>query len=170
VWLVVRQRVASWPVGILNNALYLVLFWEGGLYADALLQVVYVGIALYGWWMWLYGGQDRTELRVGRATALHLAGTAMVVLLLTGGLAKLLSVYTDSTVPGLDGWTTALSLGATWLQSRKYLESWLLWILADVFYIGLYWYKDLHLTSVVYAVFLLMCIRGYKEWRAACAV
>ncbi|HNH50637.1 MAG TPA: nicotinamide riboside transporter PnuC [Myxococcota bacterium] len=168
-WLVVRQKVASWPVGILNNALYLVLFWEGGLYADALLQVVYVGIALYGWWMWLYGGEARTELGVSRATGLHLGLTSVGVVFGTLGLAKLLSVYTDSTVPGWDGWTTALSLGATWMQSRKYLESWVLWIVADLFYIGLYWYKDLHLTSVVYAVFLLMCIRGYRDWRAACA-
>lgn len=168
VWLVVRQQVASWPVGILNNAFYLVLFWQGGLYADALLQVVYVVIALYGWWMWLYGGQARTELRVSRASGLHLGAAAFFVVLSTLCLEKILSVFTDSTVPGLDGWTTALSLAATWLQSRKYLESWLFWILADVFYIGLYWYKDLHLTSVVYAVFLLMCFRGWREWKAAC--
>jgi nicotinamide mononucleotide transporter len=165
----VRQRVASWPVGILNNAFYLALFWQSGLYADSLLQVLYVGIGLYGWWMWLYGGEARGVLRVSRVPGRALFGTALAVGLGTVVLSKLLSVYTDSTVPGMDGWTTALSLGATWLQSRKYLESWLLWILADIFYIGLYWYKDLHLTSMVYAVFLLMCIRGYKEWRAACA-
>ncbi len=168
-WLVVRQQVASWPVGILNNAFYLALFWQSGLYADSLLQVFYVGIGLYGWWAWLYGGEARGVLRVSRVSGAALGGTAILVAVGTVVLANLLSVYTDSTVPGLDGWTTALSLGATWLQSRKYLESWLLWILADVFYIGLYWYKDLHLTSLVYAVFLLMCIRGYKEWRAACA-
>jgi nicotinamide mononucleotide transporter len=65
----------------------------------------------------------------------------------------------------MDAWTTALSLSATYLQSKKYLESWVLWILVDVFYIGLYLYKGLQLTAGVYFVFLCMCLMGWRAWK-----
>lgn len=165
VWLIVREHVWTWPVGLLNNAFYLVLFWTSGLYADAGLQVVYAVIALYGWWQWLYGGEEGSTLKIQKTPLVQAVGTALAVLLGTGGLGWFLARYTPSTVPWMDAWTSALSLGAQYLQSRKYLEGWYLWILADLFYIGLYLQKDLVMTSGVYAVFLLLCIKGLRDWR-----
>ena len=165
VWLVVRQHLWNWPVGIANVIFLGLIFVDGGLYADAGLQVVYVVLQAWGWWEWLYGGRDRTRLVVQRTsrtewTALIVAGTAATAL-----LTWILSTWTDSTVPFWDALTTALSLAATYGQSRKLLESWWLWITADLIYIPLYAYKHLYLTSVLYVLFLALCVVGLAAWR-----
>lgn len=169
VWLVARQNVWNWPIGIANNITFLILFWAAGIYADAGLQVVYLGLALYGWWAWLRGGIEHTALTVTRTTrdqwiVLVVAGFAGTV-----GLTILLDTVTDSSVPLPDAVTTVLSLLATWGQARKKLESWWLWIAADVIYIPLYAYKDLWLTAALYLGFLALCVLGLRNWSAGYA-
>ena len=167
VWLVARQNAWNWPIGILNNLAFLVLFATSGLYADSGLQVVYVGLALYGWWAWLRGGVDRTPLPVNRTTpaqwwwllAAGVAGTLLLVWVLT--------TYSDSTVPWADSATTVLSLLATWGQTRKKVECWWLWIAADVIYVPLYAYKDLWLTAILYVGFIALCVLGLRNWTKA---
>ncbi|HVF05574.1 MAG TPA: nicotinamide riboside transporter PnuC [Frankiaceae bacterium] len=166
VWLVVREHVANFPVGIANNVFFIVLFGRAGLYADAGLQVVYIGLALYGWWWWLHGGPGRTVLRVTRTPAVEAVAVAAATVAGTGALTLFLDGATDSTVPFWDAVTTVLSLAATYLLTRKRLENWLVWIVADVIYVGLYAYKDLRLTAVLYAGFLALCVAGYLRWRA----
>ncbi|PZG21311.1 nicotinamide mononucleotide transporter [Micromonospora craterilacus] len=166
VWLVARQRIANWPVGIANVLLLMLLFWTAGLYADAGLQLVYVGLGLYGWWHWLFGGEQRSRLTVSRTSrrewlALVAAGTV-----LTGAIWALLNRATDSTVPLPDALTTALSLLATYGQTRKRVESWWIWITADLIYIPLYLYKGLYLTAGLYLIFLGLCVLGLRAWRA----
>ncbi|MGS2615186.1 nicotinamide riboside transporter PnuC [Micromonospora sp. LZ34] len=167
VWLVARQRIANWPVGIANVLLLMLLFRTAGLYADAGLQLVYVGLGLYGWWAWRYGGARRTRLTVSRTGGREWWALAVAGVALTGGLWALLSRATYSTVPLPDALTTALSLLATYGQTRKRVESWWLWITADLIYIPLYAYKGLYLTAVLYLVFLGLCVLGLREWRAA---
>lgn len=167
VWLVVRQHIANWPLGIANVLLLMLVFAEVGLYADAALQIVYVILGCYGWWQWRYGGVDRSELRVRRTTGAEWAALAAAGVALTGGLWLFLDRLTASTVPLPDAATTALSLLATYGQTRKLAESWWLWIAADVVYIPLYGYKGLWLTAVLYGVFLLLCVQGLRAWRAA---
>jgi nicotinamide mononucleotide transporter len=167
VWLVVRQHIANWPVGIVNVALLMVAFWTAGLYADASLQVVYVVLGVYGWWQWTVGGLDRSALEVRRTSraewmCLIGAGTAA-----TAVMWWLLSAVMHSTVPLADAITTSLSLVATYGQSKKLFESWWLWIAADIIYIPLYAYKGLYLTTVLYVVFLGLCVLGLTSWRAA---
>ncbi|MEO3923263.1 nicotinamide riboside transporter PnuC [Micromonosporaceae bacterium B7E4] len=166
VWLLARQRMWNWPVGIANVLLLMVLFWTAGLYADAGLQIVYVGLGLYGWWAWLFGGAERSRLVVGRTDRREwtvLVGAGAVLTLL---LWLLLDRATDSTVPLPDALTTALSLMATYGQCRKRVESWWIWITADLVYIPLYAYKGLYLTAGLYVVFLGLCVLGLRNWRA----
>jgi nicotinamide mononucleotide transporter len=165
VWLVVRQHIANWPVGIANVLLLGLIFVDGGLYADAGLQAVYVVLQVWGWWEWLYGGRERGERVVQRTSRLEWAGIVAAGLVATGLLTWLLGAWTDSTVPFWDALTTAISLAATYGQSRKLLESWWLWIAADLIYIPLYAYKHLYLTSVLYVVFLALCVAGLLAWR-----
>jgi nicotinamide mononucleotide transporter len=165
VYLVVRQHIANFPVGIANNVFYFSVFWQVGLYADAGLQVVYVFLASYGWWWWLRGGPGRTVLTVSRTP--HGEGIVLTLIGITStvALVALLSTTTDSTVPFWDALTTVLSLQATYLLSRKRFENWLVWITADILYIGLYAYKELYLTSVLYVGFLALCVLGLRRWR-----
>ncbi|MEV8536930.1 nicotinamide riboside transporter PnuC [Streptomyces sp. NPDC051211] len=166
VWLVARQHIANWPVGIANNVFFIVLFTQAGLYADAGLQIVFIALAGYGWWTWTHGGGPGTAnvlpvRRTSRAEWLWLAAAGAVG---TGALTLLLERATDSTVPFWDALTTALSLMATYGQCRKRVESWCLWITADLVYIPLYAYKGLHLTALLYVGFLGLCVLGLRGW------
>ncbi|BCY05275.1 nicotinamide riboside transporter PnuC [Actinoplanes sp. L3-i22] len=167
VWLLIRQHVLNWPLGILNVLLLMVVFGTAGLYADMGLQVVYVILGLYGWWAWLYGGAGRSELVVRTTTRAEWLGLAVAGVLLTGGLWLFLDRMTGSTVPLADALTTALSLLATYGQTRKLVESWWLWIAGDLIYIPLYGYKDLWLTAILYVAFLTLCVLGLRAWRKA---
>lgn len=169
VFLVVRQHIANFAVGIANNVFFIVLFWRVGLYADAGLQVVYIGLALYGWWWWLHGGPDRSRLTVSRTPRREASWLGAVGVAATVGLTAFLASTTDSTVPFWDAVTTVLSLQATFLLTRKRLENWWVWITADVIYVVLYAYKDLHLTAVLYAGFLALCAAGLVQWRRTLA-
>ncbi len=163
VWLLARQKIWNWPVGIANNVAYLIVFVTSGLYGDAGLQVVYIALGIYGWWLWLRG-TGRDALPVSR-TSPQLWAILIVLTPAAGLMLKwFLTRFTDSTVPAWDAATTALSLAATYGQCRKLLESWWLWIIADLIYIPLYIYKGLRLTSLLYAVFLLLCIFGLRSW------
>jgi nicotinamide mononucleotide transporter len=165
VWLVARQNLWNWPIGIANNLAFLLLFTTAGLYADAGLQVVYVLLALYGWWNWVFGGSRRGELPVRLTSRSEWIGLAVGGVVALGALWELLARATDSTVPWWDAVTTVLSLLATYGQTRKLYESWWFWIAADVLYIPLYGYKGLWVTAVVYVVFLVLCVRGLVRWR-----
>jgi nicotinamide mononucleotide transporter len=167
VWLLARQIIWNWPIGIANNALYLIVFLRSGLYGDAGLQVVYMLLGAYGWWTWLQVTPARRELPITRTSWATWTWLIPATGLVAIALAFFLARFTDSTVPGWDGFTTALSLAAIYGQSRKYVESWWIWIAADVIYIPLYVYKNLGLTSVLYLVFLILCVIGLREWRRA---
>jgi nicotinamide mononucleotide transporter len=166
VWLTVKAHIANFPVGLANDIFFLVLFLAAGLYADSALQIVFFVLGAVGWWQWLHGGVDRGRLQVGRASIAELAVLAGIVILTTWGLTILLERAHD-VAPFWDALTTALSLAAQWLLNAKRIETWLFWIAADLVYIPLYGVKHLWLTSIVYAIFLAMCFRGLREWRAA---
>ena len=167
VWMLSRQNIWNWPLGIANNLLYLFIFIRTGLYADSGLQIIYVVLSAWGWYVWLRRDASSGALKVTRTT-----GSTwfwMVPMMAAGAilLRTILARYTDSVVPGWDGATAAISLGATYGQCRKLLESWWLWILADVIYIPLYVYKGLSLTAVLYSVFLVLCVIGLRDWHRA---
>ncbi|MFF3752826.1 nicotinamide riboside transporter PnuC [Streptomyces sp. NPDC002018] len=164
VWLVARQHLANWPIGIANNLFFILLFAQAGLYADAGLQVVFITLAAYGWWTWTHGGGPGSSLPVRRTTRTEWSRLVAAGVVGTLGLTLLLDRATDSTVPFWDALTTGLSLMATYGQCRKRLESWWLWIAADLVYIPLYAHKDLYLTSLLYIGFLALCVAGLRNW------
>jgi nicotinamide mononucleotide transporter len=161
----VRESAWNWPVGIANNVFFFVLFWNAKLYADALLQVVYVIISIYGWWNWLRGGVGHSKLPITKTRPRTALLLFLVTALSTGVMAFVLHRFTDSQAPFGDGVTTALSLTAQYMLSRKLLENWWVWMTADVIYVFLYCYKALYLTGVLYVLFFVMCIVGYTGWR-----
>ena len=169
VWLLVKENIWNWPIGIANNVFYVFIFFRAGLFADMGLQFVYISIALYGWWNWLYGGKNHSELDIRYASLVGLAGYATMVLASTAILYWLLRRFTPSTVPFADGLTTALFLTAQFMMSRKVVENWWFWIVGDVLVIGLYIYKHLYFTTALYMLFLGLCIAGLVEWRRTAA-
>ena len=166
VYLVVRQNIWNFPLGIANNIFFLVLFTQARLYGDAGLQIVYIGLGIQGWYWWRYGGEDRTTLQVNHATPRTLLVLAGLVALVTAGLMLMLQAVSGS-APFLDAFTTVLSLAAQYLLNRKAIENWLVWISADVLYIYLYISRDLQLTALLYFIFLCLCLVGLWQWRRA---
>lgn len=165
VWLAARRHILNFPVGIINTSLFVVLFLGVGLYADMVLQFVYIALGVAGWYWWLRGGPQRSALAVRRTSPAHRAVLVAALGATTWAIYYLLSSHTDSTVPELDALTTALSLVAQYMLSRKLLEHWYVWISADLIYIPLYASKGLYLTAGLYAIFLTLCVYGLLAWR-----
>lgn len=165
VYLSVRQHIWSWPTAIVNVAIYSVVFYHAKLYADMGLQVVYAVLSVYGWYMWLHGGQNRTALHVTRTTPRLGALLALIALGGSAALGAVLRFATDAALPFLDSFLSSTSLVAQWMMTRKKLENWLVWIAVDVLYVGMFIYKDLYVTAGLYAVFLVLAVRGYLDWR-----
>ncbi len=167
VWLLVKENIWNWPIGIANNILYIYIFFVSGLYADMGLQLIYIAIAIYGWWNWLHGGKNHSELGVSKASLATLEGYAAMAAGATAILYFILHRYTPSTVPFTDGLTTALFLTAQYMMSRKIVENWWFWIVGNVLAIGLYIYKGLNQTAGLYTVFVILCVMGLREWQKA---
>lgn len=163
VWLVVREDVVNWPIGLANNAVFFVLFLSARLYADMALQIVYFGLGVYGWVHWVRGGANHQELVISRTKSWEWLALVVTIPLLLWGMVELLIVVGDA-APLWDGLTTVLSLAAQFLLCRKRLENWYFWIAADFIYLPLYLSRSLPLTAILYGVFLFMCLIGLAEW------
>lgn len=167
VFLSTRQNVWSWPLGIVNVALYIIIFHDAKLYADMGLQAIYIVLACYGWYHWLHGGAHKTELKVSRVPGREALLLATLFLVGTAALSTLLARMTDASVPLADSALTAASLVAQYMMTRKYLESWIVWIVADTAYVALFIYKALWLTSILYLVFCGLAVMGWRQWRTS---
>ena len=165
VYLSVRQNIWSWPTAIVNVGLYIIVFFGAKLYADTGLQVIYVVLNAYGWYHWLYGGKNRTELPVSRTSARLAALLVAIGLAGTALIGTVLARKTDAALPYMDAMTTSTSLVAQWMMTRKLLENWIIWVAVDVVYIGMYIYKSLYVTALLYLVFLILSAMGYLQWK-----
>lgn len=164
VYLSTRQNIWSWPTAIVNVSLYTIVFYNSRLYGQMGLQTVYLVLSIYGWYQWLHGGADKTELHVSRATRQLLVIVAVLNVLAWIVLAALLR-QTDAALPWLDALLTTTSLIAQWMMTRKILENWLLWIAVDMVYVPMFISQRLYATAMLYAAFLVLAVMGFVEWR-----
>ena len=149
----------------MNVSLSAFIFFHSGLYSDMGLQVVYLVLSIYGWYQWLHGGAQRTELHVSRATPRIWMVCAAIGVAAWLVIGRVTSALPGVSLPYLDAGLTALSLIAQWMMTRKILENWILWIVADVVYVPMYLYKDLVPTAALYTVFLVLAVMGFVQWR-----
>jgi nicotinamide mononucleotide transporter len=163
--LLVRRSIWNYPFGMASVAFYVFVFRDSLLYSDAALQIFFFVVQIYGWWNWYHArdteGHARVELMSSRS---RLAWSAAVVAI-TIGEGWYLAHYTNDVAPWMDANTTGLSVVAQYLLSVRKIENWILWIITDVVQIGLYAWKGLYPTTVLYALFLIFSIIGLMEWR-----
>lgn len=161
----IKQIHWAWPFTIAASALYAWLFFVNKLYGDGALQFVFIASAFYGWWQWFFGKRaDASPLLpqyLRRKTWLFLALSWIILWLFIGAFLK---KFTDTDVPWWDAFPTAGSLVATYLLAKKYIENWPVWIGVNAVGAALFAYKNLTLTAILYALFLLMAIAGWREW------
>jgi len=161
----IRQNILLWPMGIASALLYMVVFFQSKFYADMGLNAYYVVISIYGWLLWKRGKEKQDSglpvSRLGKKNAviLLLITTAAFV-----GIGILLKEYTDSPIPYWDAFTTAVSFTATWMLARKILENWILWIIVDLVSMGLYLYRGLYPTLLLFGIYTTMAVIGYIKW------
>ena len=165
VWCNLRVNPLAWPLAIASSLLYLPVFWQARLYGDAVLQLLFVAVAFWGWWQWLCATDaSGRPLAVGylepRARLAALAAMA----LLWPAIALLLMRTTDTDVPWWDAFPTAGSVIGQFLLARKRVENWLVWVVVNLVAIGLFAYKGLWLTVVLYALFALLAVAGWRAW------
>jgi nicotinamide mononucleotide transporter len=166
VWLMIRQNVWTWPVGIVQVAVSAWVFFETKLYSDALLQVFFFAIQAYGWWHWLHARAiARAELPVTRLRLRAIAGWIGVGAAATFGWGELMHRTTDAALPYWDAFILVFSVISQWLQARKRLENWTGWMIVNVVAVGVYWAKDLRLYSGLYVVFFGLAVAGHIAWR-----
>ena len=165
--LVVRRSIWNYPFALAMVTLYAWVFWGAKLYSDTLLQGFFFAVNIYGWWYWARSIQAEGEVAVERMSAAMRFGWVTGCLIATAGWGWLMHRYTDAAFPWWDASVAMTSVAAQILQSRRKIESWILWIVVDVIAIGLYAAKDLRLTAVLYAIFLTLSIWGLIDWRRA---
>ncbi len=175
-WLEYRASIYLWIAGIIMPAIYIFVYYDAGLYADFGINIYYLGAAIYGWMMWRYGTflrrkilrketVQQEELPITRMPLGYLLPLIAVFIVTLLGIAYILINFTDSNVPWLDSFTTALSIVGMWMLARKYVEQWWAWIAVDAVSTGLYIYKGLDFTAALYGLYTIIAIFGYFKWK-----
>ncbi len=167
IWLTAKRQMLCWPINFLACMLYFKLFLDVRLYADMVLQALFAAAILYGWAAWARGKVDHDEIAVQPLHPLPLtlglaAGAAGAI-----GIGWFTSRYTDAALPWMDATLSSFSLVAQYWTARRYRANWLLWIAVDVFYVGIFVFKELLLTAGLYAAMIVLAAIGYSRWRNA---
>ena len=165
VWLLSQNRALGWWMGLVGVTAYGFVFYRAQLYAEVGIQAFYFITSLQAIWIWLYGGADRSEKPVGRAS-----GQLMLVTFIAALVATLLLrqglIAIEGAAPLWDALTTVMSLVAHLYLMARYVDSWIIWVAVDIIYVPLYASRELYLTSLLYLVFLLLALRGLLRFRA----
>ena len=171
IWMVVcnmRVHLLAWPLALVSSLLYFALFWDGKLYGEATLQLLFAALALWGWWQWLFGRtREGDVLTVRRLGPQGLLKPALLTLAAWPLLGLFLSKATDSPLPYWDAFPTVASLLGQWLLARKYEENWPTWIVVNAVSVVLFGIKGYWLTVLLYAGFIPMSVVGWRAWRQA---
>jgi nicotinamide mononucleotide transporter len=167
VYLTVRRNIWCWPTGIICTIAYTYLFYDIKLYADMLLQVFFTITSGLGWYWWLHGGQNQTELPITFLTPRQKIALALFLPIAIYVVGASFARYTDAHLPFWDATASGTSVAAQILMMRKKLENWILWVFVNILSIGIYIYKQVYLTAGLYIVFLVLAILGFVEWRRA---
>jgi nicotinamide mononucleotide transporter len=163
--LAIRQNILCWPAAIAGSSIYVVLMYQAGLYMESALQFFYIGMAVYGWFCWRHGITRAAGLPViSWPLAFHLLPVCIIAVL-TGLSGYLLASYTSAALPYLDSFTTWGAVITTWMVARKVLQNWHYWFVIDSVSVYLYVSRDLLLTALLFCVYLLLIIIGYRAWR-----
>lgn len=165
-WLEYKANIWLWIVGMLMPCVHCALYFKSGLYADCAMQGYYIAAGLYGLIIWRIGHKRKKNRLEISHTPLHLALPLVVVYgVLHAAIYFVLVRFTDSSVPFWDSMTTAMSMVAMWMLSRKYMEQWLVWCAVDAITVGLYLYKGIPITAGLYALYTALAVAGYLRWR-----
>lgn len=160
-----RQSVWCWIAGNINVAMYILIFFNARLYGDMALQMLYFIMGIYGWWQWMFAKSNGAQKLSIRKIKTPLLLLSMLIAVIMAGLFGYILTFTNTDVPWLDGVATSFGIWGTWLTARKYIENWLVWVVANAYCAGLFYYKNLYPTVVFYIIMLVLAIYAYYIWK-----
>jgi len=167
VWLLIRENILTFPIGLIYSVISVVVFIEARLYADVLLNGYYVLMNAYGWYYWRFGGRSSGTdwVQVSFAPARTRLWLLVLVAVATVAMGWFLDNRTDADLAYWDSATTTMSFAAMWMTARKYIDSWVVWLVVDVIATGMYIYKGIGFYAVLYGIYMIMAIMGWQAWR-----
>jgi nicotinamide mononucleotide transporter len=165
-YLSIKQKISLWIFGFLSSAFYIVVFFQTRFYADMSLQFYYLIISVYGWFNWKRGkAETGNELQTTKVSKRLVLQLAIVSVLIYVAYYIILAKFTDSTIPKSDSLVGMLSVIGTWMLAKKLIENWLVWIVADGLATGLFFYKELYPTAILFIIYTGMAVVGYLQWQ-----
>jgi len=164
VYLAAKNNIWNWPIAIVSVGIYIFIFFDTHLYADMGLQVYFMAMNIYGWYYWAKKPADESKIPVAIITRKEIIYSVIAIIIFTVILGTGLK-YTPASYPYIDSFCTACSLVAQVFLARKVLENWLIWIFVDIVYVGVYIFKCLHLTAIMYAIYVGIALLGYIDWK-----
>ena len=164
------ENIWCWPTGVVSVVLYAWIFWEARFYANAVLQIaVFLPLIIYGWYEWLHGGKNRTELKVSRTPWWGWAITLLIGVAATAVASIWMKAHTDAAMPLADAGTTAFSIVAEAMTARKWIENWLIWIVVDSVSTWMFVVQKLYPSAVLYGLFVPLAAYGWYQWKRSLA-
>lgn len=167
-WLEYKANIWVWVVSALMAINHGTLYLNSGIYADAAMQLYYLLAAIYGLVVWKRNSKDEKSGSIKHTPVRWILPLVAVYAVLHVVIYFVLTQFTDSSVPFLDSMSTALCVVATWMLSRKLVEQWLVWLVVDMISVGLYFYKGIPLTALLYTLYCVLAVAGYMRWRREC--
>jgi nicotinamide mononucleotide transporter len=167
VWLTIKQNKWCFPIGIFSSLVYFFIFFDSSVrfYADAVLQLIYVVLLIYGWIRWTEHSKVVQPLQISFLKNAERLACLLVLATSTTIIWLVLKNYTNAAMPFLDAFTTSLSLLAQWMVANKKTENWYLWIMTNILYVYMYVQKELEITSVYYFILLILAVKGLGAWK-----
>ncbi|RXE71947.1 nicotinamide riboside transporter PnuC [Muribaculaceae bacterium Isolate-002 (NCI)] len=154
-----------WLFSLLMPMVSMIVYFDAGLYADFSINIYYLLASAYGLARWR-GNKRRKGATISHIPPAFALVSIAAMLVIWLGIYLVLHSFTNSNVPVMDSLTTALSIVGTWMLARKYIEQWAVWIVVDAICVGLYIYKEIPFYAVLYAVYTVVAVFGYRKWRA----
>lgn len=164
VYLAAKNIIWNWPFAIINVTIYIFIFFKSRLYADMGLQFYFLATNIYGWYFWSRKPAKDDKPPVVLIKKQEAIISLIAITIFTVFLGSVLK-YTTASYPYIDSFCAAVSLVAQFFLARKVLENWLLWIFVDVIYVGVYIFKGLDLTALMYAIYVAIALMGYIDWK-----
>ena len=166
VWLTMKKNLWCFPIGLINVTLSLYLFFLQGLYADSLQQIVYIILLLYGWYTWnTTRSETQPPLVIGRLNSKEIFFTLLIIAITTLLLGTTLAELTDAKLPFLDSFATSCAFIAQYFIAQKKIETWILWMIVNVIYVGIYLNNEMYLYVVLFSIYGILTVMGWNSWR-----
>jgi len=166
VYLAAQNKIINWPISILASIVYFFVFYQNHFFSDAYLQIVFVLFQLYGWWFWSNLNPSKQLQKISKIDGKRITLIILISALLYATWLHFYKIINPTArIPQIDALTTVISLTALYMQAKRWIENWIIWVVVDIIYVPMYIYGNQNITACLYGFLSIMAIYGYKEWQ-----